>query len=280
MVKSKEQQLKDKLYTIIFKANTPKGKLFDVILIWTILLSVALVILESVVEYRIEYRFWFFLGEWIFTIIFLTEYIVRIWIVRRKKSYIFSFFGVIDLLSVLPTFISIILPGAQFLMAIRILRLMRIFRVFKLSNYVAEAEILRRAMLASSRKILVFLSAIALLVIVIGSMIYVIEGPSHGFKDIPTSIYWAVVTLTTVGYGDISPQTAVGQFFASIVMVLGYSIIAVPTGIMTVALSQSSQKISQSKNKCSSCKRKGHDVNALYCKYCGGDLDSPKHTQK
>lgn len=280
MVESQEQQLKNKLYTIIFKANTPKGKLFDILLIWSILASVVLVVLESVAELRQAYQFWFTLGEWVFTLIFLFEYLLRIYIVRRKKAYIFSFFGVIDLLSVLPTFISTILPGAQFLMAIRILRLMRIFRIFKLSNYLAEAEILRRALIASSRKIFVFLSAIALLVVVIGSTMYVIEGPVHGFKDIPTSIYWAVVTLTTVGYGDISPGTAIGQFFASIVMILGYSIIAVPTGIMTVTLSQTTRKFSQSGAQCSSCKRKGHDTNALYCKYCGGELNSPKHIQK
>ncbi|MDY0342594.1 MAG: ion transporter [Lentimicrobium sp.] len=276
MVQSEHQALKNRLYNIIFKADTPKGKLFDVILIWTILVSVAMVILESVAEYRIDYRIWFMIGEWVFTIIFLLEYLLRIYIVRRKKAYIFSFFGIIDLLSVLPTFISVLLPGAQFLMAIRILRLMRIFRVFKLSNYLAEAEILRRAMLASSRKIMVFLSAIALLVVVIGSAIYVIEGPAHGFKDIPTSIYWAVVTLTTVGYGDISPQTSVGQFFASIVMVLGYSIIAVPTGIMTVALSQTVHKARTKVIQCPSCKSDDNDADASYCKSCGEDLNAPR----
>lgn len=275
MRNSRNQILKNRLYTIIFKADTPKGKLFDIILIYTILLSVALVILESVAEYRTEYRLWFMVGEWIFTVIFLAEYLLRIYIVRRKKAYIFSFFGVIDLLSVLPTFVSLLLPGAQFLMAIRILRLMRVFRVFKLSNYLAEAEILRRALLASSRKIFVFLSAIALLVVVIGSAIYVIEGPTRGFKDIPTSIYWAVVTLTTVGYGDISPQTSLGQFFASIVMILGYSIIAVPTGIMTVALSQAAYKPPPSKIKCASCNSDDHDPDASYCKFCGESLNTP-----
>lgn len=273
MIHSEHQALKNRLYNIIFKADTPKGKLFDVILTWTILVSVAMVILESVAEYRNDYLVWFIIGEWVFTIVFLIEYIIRIYIVRRKKAYIFSFFGIIDLLSVLPTFISVLLPGAQFLMAIRILRLMRIFRVFKLSNYLAEAEILRRALLASSRKIMVFLSAIALLVVVIGSAIYVIEGPAHGFKDIPTSIYWAVVTLTTVGYGDISPQSSVGQFFASIVMILGYSIIAVPTGIMTVALSHSVRKQETSNIQCTACKSCSHDSDAAYCKYCGQDLN-------
>ncbi|MDD3742652.1 MAG: ion transporter [Lentimicrobiaceae bacterium] len=273
MTPSRQQALKNHLYNIIFKADTPKGKLFDVVLIWTILASVALVILESVTEYRHDYQLWFLIGEWFFTIVFLAEYLLRIYIVRRKKAYIFSFFGIIDLLSVLPTFIAVLLPGAQFLMAIRILRLMRIFRIFKLSNYLAEAELLRRALLASSRKILVFFSAIALLVVVIGSAIYVIEGPQHGFKDIPTSIYWAVVTLTTVGYGDISPQTSVGQFFASIVMVLGYSIIAVPTGIMTVALSQAVRKSNPSDIQCTSCQRYNHDADASFCKYCGQDLN-------
>ncbi|MHC1774207.1 MAG: ion transporter [Lentimicrobium sp.] len=272
------QRLKRRIYEIIFEADTPAGKMFDVILIWSIISSVILVIVESVHEYSNEYQPLFTAGEWLFTILFLVEYICRIYVVRKKTAYIFSFFGIIDLLSVLPTMVSLLIPGAQYLMVIRILRLLRVFRVFKLAGYLAEAEVLRKALIASSRKILVFLSTIAVLVVVIGAIMYVIEGPAHGFNDIPTGIYWAVVTLTTVGYGDISPQTGVGMFFASIVMVMGYAIIAVPTGIMTVELS----KLDRIKSKpttqvCHSCMREGHDHDAVFCKYCGGTIDQENY---
>ena len=267
-------RLKRRIYEIIFEADTPAGKLFDVVLIWSIILSVILVIVESVHEYSIEFQPLFTAGEWLFTVLFLLEYICRIYVVRKKTAYIFSFFGIIDLLSVLPTMVSLLIPGAQYLMVIRILRLLRVFRVFKLAGYIAEAEVLRKALIASSRKILVFLSTIAVLVVVIGAIMYVIEGPEHGFRDIPTSIYWAVVTLTTVGYGDISPQTGVGMFFASIVMVMGYAIIAVPTGIMTVELSKLDRKKSKPTTQvCHSCMREGHDHDAVFCKYCGGTID-------
>ncbi|KAF5064396.1 Ion transport protein [anaerobic digester metagenome] len=267
---TENEKLKRKIYKIIFEAYTPAGKLFDVVLIWSILLSVALVVVESVHEYNEKYQVLFTAGEWFFTILFTLEYILRIYVIRKKTAYIFSFFGVVDLLAILPTYISLLFPGTQYLMVIRILRLMRVFRVFKLSSYLAEANILRKALLASSRKILVFLSSIAVLVVVIGAIMYVIEGPKYGFRDIPTSIYWAVVTLTTVGYGDISPQTGVGQFFASVVMVLGYAIIAVPTGIMTVELSAIHRKKNTPTTKvCPECMHEGHDVDARYCKYCG-----------
>ncbi|HOP14506.1 ion transporter [Lentimicrobium sp.] len=267
---SENEKLKRKIYKIIFEADTPAGKLFDVVLIWSILLSVALVVVESVHEYHEKYQIFFIAGEWLFTILFTLEYILRIYVIRRKTAYIFSFFGVVDLMAILPTYISLLFPGTHYLMVIRILRLMRVFRVFKLSGYLTEATILRKALLASSRKILVFLSSIAVLVVVIGAIMYVIEGPEYGFKDIPTSIYWAVVTLTTVGYGDISPQTGVGQFFASVVMVLGYAIIAVPTGIMTVELSAIQRKKSIPTTKvCPECMQEGHDGDAKFCKYCG-----------
>jgi voltage-gated potassium channel len=264
------KQLKRRIYKIIFQADTPAGKLFDVVLIWSIILSVVLVIIESVHKYSNDYQPIFTVGEWVFTILFLLEYVCRIYVIRRKAAYIFSFFGIIDLLSVLPTMISLLIPGAQYLMVIRILRLLRVFRVFKLAGYISEAEVLRKALIASSRKIFVFLSTIAVLVVVIGSIMYVIEGPKHGFTDIPTSIYWAVVTLTTVGYGDISPQTGIGMFFASIVMVMGYAIIAVPTGIMTVELSNlGREKTKTTTRVCTNCLREGHDHDAIFCKFCG-----------
>ena len=270
MDNSSKQKLKDHIHKIIFEADTPAGKLFDVLLIWSILISVALVILESVNRFKMEYQTILTAGEWFFTLLFTLEYIVRIYVTRKKRAYIFSFYGVVDFLAILPTFISLILPGAQYFMVIRILRLMRVFRVFKLSGYTSEANILAMALNASRRKIFVFFSTIAVLVVVIGAAMYVIEGPKYGFKDIPTSIYWAVVTLTTVGYGDISPQTIVGQFFASVVMVLGYSIIAVPTGIMTVELTNIMGKGKKVTTKvCKECMKEGHDADAQYCKYCG-----------
>lgn len=271
---SENEKLKRNIYKIIFEADTPPGKLFDILLIWSILISVALVIVESVHEYNAKYQIIFTAGEWLFTIIFTLEYILRIYVIRRKKAYIFSLFGIVDLLAVLPTYLSLVFPGTQYMMVIRIIRLMRVFRIFKLTGFIAEANVLTQALRASSRKIMVFLSSIAVLVVVIGAAMYVIEGPKYGFKDIPTSIYWAVVTLTTVGYGDISPQTTVGQFFASIVMVLGYSIIAVPTGIMTAELSNFHKKKSKPTTQvCHECLKEGHDDDASYCKYCGTEID-------
>lgn len=269
-----KQKQKDRIYKIIFEADTPAGKLFDVVLIWSIVISVALVILESVQHIKQDYQVLLTAGEWFFTILFTLEYFLRIYVTRRKKAYIFSFYGIVDFLAVLPTYISLMLPGAQYFMVIRILRLMRVFRVFKLTGFTSEANILAMALTASRRKIFVFFSTIAVLVVVIGASMYVIEGPKYGFKDIPTSIYWAVVTLTTVGYGDISPQTFVGQFFASVVMVLGYAIIAVPTGIMTVELSNIANKSKKITTKvCKECMKEGHDADAQYCKYCGERFD-------
>jgi voltage-gated potassium channel len=271
---SENEKLKRQIYKIIFEADTPAGKLFDVVLIWTIILSVILVIVESVHDYKAEYQLIFTAGEWFVTILFTIEYFLRIYVIRKKRAYVFSFYGIVDLMTFLPTYISLFVPGTQYLMVIRILRLLRVFRIFKLTLYLAEANILVKALRASSRKILVFLSSIAVLVVIIGAIMYVIEGPEYGFKDIPTSIYWAVVTLTTVGYGDISPKTGVGQFFASIVMVLGYSIIAVPTGIMTVELSKASKlKNNPSTQVCQVCLKEGHDFDAKYCKYCGAEID-------
>lgn len=274
MDSSSKQKLKNRIYKIIFEADTPAGKLFDVMLIWSIVISVALVILESVQHIQQEYQVFLTAGEWFFTLLFTLEYLLRIYVTRRKNAYIFSFYGIVDFLAIMPTYISLIIPGTQYFMVIRILRLMRVFRIFKLSGYMAEANILAMALRASSRKIMVFLSSIAVLVVVIGSSMYVIEGPQYGFKDIPTSIYWAVVTLTTVGYGDISPQTTVGQFFASVVMVLGYAIIAVPTGIMTVELSNIANKSKKMTTKvCKECMQEGHDADAQHCKYCGERFD-------
>jgi voltage-gated potassium channel len=256
------------LYEIIFGTDTPAGKTFDVVLIWSIVFSIVIVILESVHSIRNVYGEILYGIEWFFTILFTIEYILRLISVRRRLGYVTSFFGVVDLLSILPTYLSIFVPGSQSLLTIRTLRLLRIFRVFKLTHYTREARIIMSALRASGRKISVFISAVLVIVVIIGSLMYVIEGEKSGFADIPTSIYWAIVTLTTVGYGDISPQTPVGKALASFLMIMGYGIIAVPTGIVTVGLSQATQKEAHTR-QCSGCGTRGHASDARFCKYCG-----------
>ena len=261
-----------RLHEIIFEANTRAGRLFDLALIWLILLSVATVILESVRGVRLQYGNLLYALEWLFTLLFTAEYLLRLLSVRRPLRYATSFFGVVDLLAIIPTYLSIFVPGSQYLLVIRILRLLRVFRLLKLSEYVAEADTLRRALRASSRKISVFISAVMLLVVIIGALMYVIEGEEHGFTSIPISIYWAIVTLTTVGYGDLSPRTPFGQILASIVMVIGYGIIAVPTGIVSVELAQATRQRKVTGPPCPSCGAEGHDSDATCCKYCGANL--------
>ncbi len=261
-----------RLHEIIFEADTRAGRLFDFALIWLILLSVATVILESVRHVREQYGELLYALEWLFTLLFTVEYLLRLMSVRRPLRYATSFFGVVDLLAIIPTYVSIFVPGSQYLLVIRILRLLRIFRLLKLAEYLTEADTLRRALRASRRKISVFLSAVLLLVIIIGAMMYVIEGEEHGFTSIPVSIYWAIVTLTTVGYGDLSPRTPFGQLLASIVMVIGYGIIAVPTGIVSVELAQAARQQNVTTQSCPACGAEGHDVDASCCKYCGAKL--------
>jgi voltage-gated potassium channel len=261
-----------RLHEIIFEADTRAGRIFDLALIWLIVLSVATVILESVRSVRAQYGNVLYALEWFFTVIFTIEYLLRLLSVRRPVRYARSFFGVVDLLAIIPTYLSIFVPGSQYLLVIRILRLLRVFRLLKLSEYVAEADTLRRALRASRRKISVFISAVVLLVVIIGALMYVIEGEAHGFTSIPVSIYWAIVTLTTVGYGDLSPRTPFGQILASVVMVIGYGIIAVPTGIVSVELAQAVRQQKVSGQSCPSCSAEGHDPDAQFCKYCGARL--------
>jgi voltage-gated potassium channel len=261
-----------RLHEIIFEANTRAGRLFDLGLIWLILLSVATVILESVRRVRMQYGDLLYALEWLFTLLFTAEYLLRLLSVRRPLRYATSFFGVVDLLAIIPTYLSIFVPGSQYLLVIRILRLLRVFRLLKLTEYVEEADTLRRALRASSRKISVFISAVLLLVVIIGALMYVIEGEAHGFTSIPVSIYWAIVTLTTVGYGDLSPRTPFGQMLASIVMIIGYGIIAVPTGIVSVELAHAVRQQKMSRQSCPSCGAEGHDPDAHCCKYCGAKL--------
>lgn len=258
----------DKIHEIIFEADTPAGKLFDVILIWCIVASVVTIALDSVNSIRSSYGALLIVLEWIFTLVFTVEYILRIYCVRRHWRYIFSFYGAVDLLAIIPTYLSLLLPGSQYLMSIRVLRLLRIFRVLKLGEYLHDLTQIIDALKASSRKIGVFLFAVFTVVVIFGSIMYVVEGEANGFTDIPTSIYWAIVTVTTVGYGDISPHTPVGKIIASLAMIVGYGIIAVPTGIVTVEIGNITRKDVTCK-ACPDCGKEAHDAEAVYCKYCG-----------
>ena len=267
----KLDRLRNWLHEVIFEADTFSGKLFDVLLIVSIIVSVALVMLDSVAEINASYGKILYAGEWFFTLLFTVEYFLRLFSIGRPHSYALSFYGIVDLLAILPTYLSILIPGTQFLLVIRILRVLRIFRVLKLVPYVGEARMLIHALRASSRKITVFLFTVLTLVIIFGSLMYLIEDASDGFTSIPRCIYWAVVTLTTVGYGDISPQTNLGQFVAALIMIIGYSIIAVPTGIVTVELSHAFTK-KLTTQACPQCSAEGHDSDARNCKYCGALL--------
>lgn len=268
--KKPKRNWRDTLYEIIFGTETTAGKYFDIILIIIILSSVLVVILDSDSSINRLYGDQFYLLEWFFTILFTIEYFLRLISARHVTKYAFSFFGFIDLLAILPTYISIFFPGSQVLIVIRILRLLRIFRVLKLIKYLDEADLLVRALYASRRKIIVFLFAVLNLVVIMGSMMYVVEGGGHGFNSIPQSIYWAIITLTTVGYGDIVPTTGIGRAVASMIMITGYGIIAVPTGIVTVEISKAERR--NTGRICPQCGVVGHDTDAGFCKYCGSKL--------
>jgi voltage-gated potassium channel len=258
-------------HEIIYESDTAAGKAFDVALILAIILSVLTVMLESVAGYQREYGGTLRRMEWVLTILFTIEYGLRLLCVSRPARYAKSFFGVVDLLAIIPTYLSLLLPGVHYLVVIRALRILRVFRVLKLANYMAEVDVLMRGLRASARKILIFMYAVLTLVVILGSLMYLIEGPEHGFTSIPRGVYWAIVTLTTVGYGDISPQTSAGQALASVIMILGYGIIAVPTGIVSVELARVTN-LSVSGQACPSCSAEGHDPDAVHCKFCGQAL--------
>lgn len=263
--------IQSKLHEIIFEADTPAGKAFDVLLIISIVMSVTAVMLDSVTSVREVYGDLLYRVEWFFTILFTIEYGLRLLSVRRPIMYAISFFGIVDLLAIFPTYLNLVIAGTHYLLVIRILRVLRIFRILKLVHYVGEAGVLMQALRASRRKITVFLFVVFTLVIIFGAMMYIIEGEENGFTSIPRSTYWAIVTLTTVGYGDISPKTTLGQALASLIMIMGYSIIAVPTGIVTVEMSKAfGQPIST--QACPECSAEGHAINAVYCKFCGSRL--------
>ena len=286
-----ETSLRDRVHEIIFEADTPVGKAFDIILLVLIVLSVITVMLESSQEINEQYGHIFTVVEWVFTVVFTIEYLLRLWTTRLPWKYALSFYGIVDLVAILPSYIGLLVPGnSQYAVIIRIIRLLRVFRIFKLGNYLSEGDQLRRALIASRNKIGVFLFAVSLLVVLIGSIMFLIEGGNNeGFSSIPRAVYWAIVTLTTVGYGDITPKTDVGQFLSAIVMIVGYAIIAVPTGIVTNEMMSTEgdptkkdgasgrfrgRKANFTNTQvCRYCARDGHADDAVYCKYCGGRLN-------
>jgi len=268
--------LKERLHEIMFEADTKEGKLFDIVLIAAIIISVLVVLIESVpsIHNNPTYHDPLYAIEWVLTIFFTIEYLLRIYIVFSPRKYMTSFFGIIDLLAILPTYLSIFVPNTSSLMVIRALRLLRVFRIFKLASFMKEGRTITKALKASRAKLTVFLVFVLLMVTIIGSIMYLVEGTKNAeqFSSIPESIYWAIVTLTTVGYGDISPVTPFGQFLAAIVMILGYAVIAVPTGIVSAEIvngDNNTPEISTNTQACRNCSEEGHEDDAVYCKYCG-----------
>lgn len=260
-------------HEIIYEADTPAGKRFDIVLLLLIVLSVVLVMLESVESIRSQYSQFLDKCEWAITVLFTIEYVARIWVVQRPWRYVTSFFGVIDLLSLLPKYISFFFMSSGSLVALRALRLLRVFRILKLSRFIGESNFLMAALRASRAKISVFLFTVIILCIIFGTIMYLVEGEENGFSSIPRSVYWCIVTLTTVGYGDIAPMTSLGRFIASLIMIMGYGIIAVPTGIVTSEMSQQHQNPDTNTQACPHCMTETHLDNALYCHHCGKTLN-------
>lgn len=265
---------RESLNDIIFGAETRLGKAFDIVLLFMIILSIIIVMLDSVAAIQTQYSQFLYFSEWFFTLVFTLEYLTRLICVRKPWLYMRSFFGWVDLLSILPTYIGLLIPGVKYMLVLRVLRLLRIFRVLKLSKYMLESHILMDALANSFRKITVFLYVVLTFVVVCGSLMYVFESPESGFTSIPKSVYWAIVTLTTVGYGDIAPQSSLGQIIASVIMIMGYGIIAVPTGIYSAELFKSHQIDKVTNDACPDCGATGHDFDADFCKYCGHSLEN------
>lgn len=266
-------KLRSKLFIVVFGTDTPTGKLFDIVLLWAIVFSIITVMFESVREIKEQFSSTFAIVEWTFTIFFTVEYLLRIFITKKPKTYIFSYYGIIDFLALLPTYITLFVSGGSYLVVIRAIRLLRIFRILKLTRYIQEAQVLADALKASSRKILVFIGAVFTLVMITGTLMYLIEGGENGFTSIPRSIYWAVVTVTTVGYGDIAPGTILGQTFATVLMLTGYAILAVPTGIMTSEINKAAKEEKKAEEianqkTCARCNTLNLKE-AIYCNKCG-----------
>ena len=260
-----------RLHEIIYESNTTAGKAFDVMLLLLIIASIAVVMLDSVKSYQ-QYGHIFDILEWIFTILFTIEYILRLICIKKPWLYVTSFLGIIDLLAIVPTYLSIFIVGAESLLVLRALRLVRIFRIFKLAHFLTEMEFLKIAVRGSLKKISIFMLVVLSIVIILGSVMYLVEDGKNGFQSIPDSIYWAIVTITTVGYGDISPVTPLGKFIASIMMFIGYGIIAVPTGIVTTEMAIAVRNRKAGHETCPGCGKEGHDADAEFCKYCGAVL--------
>ena len=267
---------REEVYRIIFQAETRSGKLFDVVLILAILSSVTVVMLDSVPYIAKSYHQPLRIAEWIFTILFTIEYLSRLWCVASSRKYALSFFGLIDIFAVIPTYLSVLIPGGEVLAVVRILRVLRVFRILKLVQYMGGADVLVATLKASRFKIVVFLITVMTIVVVVGSVIYLIEGPDNGFTSIPRGLYWSVVTLTTVGYGDVTPQTGLGQTLAALLMVMGYALIAVPTGLFSAEFVQQNAAHRQGPNapvqSCPGCGSLEKDHQAYYCRYCGQKL--------
>lgn len=261
-----------RLHEIIYESNTPAGKAFDVGLLFLIFTSIIVVMLDSVESFHHRYGQAFYVIEWVFSALFTIEYILRLISIRHPTKYVFSFLGIIDLLALIPSFLGIFFVGAQSLLVFRALRLLRIFRIFKLGHFLTEINFLSQALKGSIRKISIFLLTVLMLTIILGSIMYLVEKRENGFSNIPESIYWAIVTITTVGYGDISPVTPLGKLLAAMVMLIGYAIIAVPTGIITHDLAIAARQKKELPESCPSCGREGHESDALFCKHCGSSL--------
>jgi voltage-gated potassium channel len=271
-----------RMYNVIFEADTPAGRRFDIALVIAILASILVVVLDSVPAISAEHDALMYGLEWGFTLLFTIEYVARLACVRHPLRYAASGYGIIDLLSVLPTYMSLLVPGSALLLDIRILRLMRVFRIFKLTLYIQEYTRLSEALKASRRKILVFLSVVAMAILILGTLMYVVEGPKNGYTSIPVAMYWATVTMTTVGYGDITPHTAVGKAIASFMMLLGWGILAVPTGIVTAEMTSQGMALRAAERaggrRCGACGSTGHEADAAFCKDCGAQLPGePEH---
>jgi len=262
------------LNQVIFGSETRAGRAFDIALIILIFFSIVTVMLDSVESMQRLYSQELFFAEWCFTVLFTVEYLLRLIAVRKPWLYARSCFGIIDILSILPTYLALLLPGVHYMLTLRVLRLLRIFRILKLTEYLQQADILMESLANSVQKILIFMYAVVTLVVVFGSLMYIVEGPEAGFTSIPKSVYWAIVTVTTVGYGDIAPQTPLGQMIAAVIMIMGYGIIAVPTGIYSAELIKSSRSQRVHNYACPSCGAVDHDFDANFCKFCGSTLDS------
>jgi voltage-gated potassium channel len=269
----KKTTWKQRLHEIIYEADTKGGKLFDVILLIAIIASILLVMLESIESFDAKYHTFLDISEWVITLLFSLEYILRLISIKKPFKYIFSFYGIVDLLSTIPKYLSFIFVGSHHLAALRALRLLRVFRILKLTRYVGASNTLLVALRSSRAKIAVFLFFVVIVCIILGTIMYMIEGEENGFTSIPRSVYWAIVTLTTVGFGDIAPQTPLGQFIASIIMILGYGIIAIPTGIVSSEISKNTNKIDSNTQSCPSCLKDTHKDNAKFCDHCGSILN-------